>query len=139
MLGSLIEHDTVHLVFLGHLHRKESEEQDDVLATLTQGRHLDGYRVQSVVEILAESAFADGLEDIHVGSSHDAHIGLTYLCASNGDIFARLKHTQQSCLSSQRQLANLVEKQCALVGHAEVTRRVIDRTCIRTLNMSEEL
>ena len=126
LLGFLIEHDTVHLVFLCHLHGEETEQQHDVLATLTQRGHLDGDGVQAVVEILAETPLADSLTDILVRSGHDANVGLVDLSASHRDVFARLQHAQQPGLRSQRQLTHLIEEEGALVGHTEIAWRVID-------------
>ena len=139
LLGLVGEHHAVHLVFLGHLHGKEAEQQHDVLAALAQGRHLDGYRVQAVVEVLAESPLADSLADVDVGGGHDAHVGLLHLSGAHGDILARLQDAQQPGLRGQRQLAHLVEKQRPLVGHAEVARRVVDGPRVGTLHVAEQL
>ena len=139
LLGALVKHYTVHLVFLGHLQGKQAEQQDDILATLTQGWHLDGYRVEAIVEVFAEATLADGLTDIHIGSSYNTYIGFTNLGASHRYILACLEHTQQSRLGSQRQFAHLVEEERTLVSHTKVTWRIVDGTRIRTLYMSKEL
>ena len=139
LLGALVEHHTVHLVFLGHLQGKQSEQQYDILATLAQRGHLDGNRVETIVEIFAEATLTDGLTDVYVCSGYDAHIGLTHLGSSHGDILARFEHTQQSGLSGQWQLAHLIEEQGALIGHTEVSWRIVNGTCVRTLYMTKEL
>ena len=138
LLGTLIEGDAVHLVFLRHLHGKETEQQHDVLAAFTQRWHLDGNGVQTVIEVFAEASLADSLTDVHIRGSHDTYIGLADLGAADGDIFSRFEHTEQSGLCSHRQLSHLIEEQGALVGHAEVARGVVDGTCIGALHMSEE-
>ena len=109
------------MVFLGHLHGEETEQQYDILTALAQGRHLDGDTVQTVIEVLTETAFADGLSDIDIRCRHDTYVGLTDLRTTHGDILASLKHTKQAGLRSQRQFAHLIKKQRALVGHTEIT------------------
>ena len=122
LLGLVGEHHLVHPVFLCHLHGEEPEQQHDILAPLTERRHLHGHLVQTVEQIFAETAFADGLLDIHVRGSDDAHIGLLHLCSTNGDILAILEHSQQPGLCSQGQFTHLIEEERAFVGCAEITR-----------------
>ena len=129
----------VHPIFLGHLHGKEPEQQHDVLPTFAQRGHLYGNGVQPVVQVFAETSFADGLPDVDIGSCHDTHVGLADVGASHGYVFARLQHTQQSCLCSQRQFAYFIEEKRSFVSHAEVTRRIADGTRIRAFYMAEEL
>ena len=92
LYGLVVEHHTVHLVLLGHLHGKETEQQDDVLTALAQRGHLDGYLVQTIVEILAETSLTDGLADIDVGGCHNAYIGLADLGGTNGNVLAILQN-----------------------------------------------
>ena len=139
LLGALVEHHAVHLIFLGHLQSKQSEQQYYILATLAKRGHLDGNRVETIVEVFAEATLTDGLTDIYVCSGYDAYVGLTHLGSSHGDILSRFEHTQQSGLSGQWQLANLIEEQCALVGHTKVSWRIVDSTSIRALYMTKEL
>ena len=137
VLGLVGQHHLVHAVFLGHLHGEESEQQHDVLAALAQGRHLDLHLVQTIVEVFAETAFADGLADIDIGSCHHAYIGLAHLGGSDGDVLAILQHTQQAGLGGDGQLAYLVEEQGALVGGSEVTQRIVDGSRKRAFHMAE--
>ena len=139
LLGLVAEGDTVHLVLLGYLHGKQAEQQYDVLAALAQRRNLYGHLVQTVVEVLAEAPLTDGLPNVHVRGGDDAHVGLADLGGTHGDVLAVLQHTQQACLSGQRQLAHLVEEEGALVGRSKVAQRVVDSSCVRALNMSEKL
>ena len=90
---------------------------------------MDGYRVESIVEILAESPLADGSLHVDIGGSHHPDVGLPDISGSHGDIFSRLEHTQQSGLCCQWQFAHLVEEECALVGCAEVSRTVAYSPC----------
>ena len=56
------------LVLLGHLHGEESEQEQDVVAPLSQRRHHDGYGVESIVEVFAEASLADSLSHVDIGN-----------------------------------------------------------------------
>ena len=51
-------------------------EQRDVLATLAKRRHRDRKDVETVVEVLAETARSHLLAKLAVGCGHDANVGL---------------------------------------------------------------
>ena len=99
LLGVLVEHHAVHLVLLGHLQGKQAEQQDDILATIAQGRHLYLHLIKAIIEVFAETPLADGLTNIDISSSHNTYIGLTNLGGSHWDILTILEHTQQTGLS----------------------------------------
>ena len=44
------------MVALGAHRSEETEEQGDILHTATQGRHLDGYGIETEEEVFAEAA-----------------------------------------------------------------------------------
>ena len=90
LLGALVEHHAVHLIFLGHLQSKQAEQQDDILATVAQGRHLYLHLIEAVIEVFAEATLADGLTDIYVCSGNYTHVGLTNLSGTHGNILAVL-------------------------------------------------
>lgn len=124
-------------VFFCHLQGKEPEQQDDVFAAFAEWRHLHGDGVQTIIEILAEPSLADSFLHVHVGGSHDAHVGLHHLGAAHADILTRFEHAQQSSLGGQRQFAYLVEEDGAFVGHAEIAFAFTDCTCKGTFLMTE--
>ena len=139
LLGSRLgQRDFRKMVFLRHLQGEKSEQQQNVLATVAQCRHLDGNRVQAIVEVFAETSLADGLLHIHIGRRHDAHVGLHHLLTTHADILARLQHTQQPSLRRQRQFAHFVEENRALVGHTEIALALADGTRERTFFVSEQ-
>ena len=105
-----------HLVFRRNLHGKLLEKEDDILATLAQGRHLDGDGAQTKEEVLTKLAIADSVLDVHVRGCYDADICLSHVTGAHTDIFARLQHTKQTCLGAQRQFTDLIEEKRAAVG-----------------------
>ena len=137
-LCSVVEDYALHLVFLCHLHGKQAEQQHYVLTTLTQWRHVYRYRVESIVQVLAETSLADGLCHVHICCSHYAHVGLSHLCSSHRDIFSSLEYTQQSGLCGKRQFPHLVEEQRSLVCRTEISGTVVDGTREGTFHMSKQ-
>lgn len=127
------------LYFSAVCRAKRRKRQGDVLAALAQWRHLDGDGVEAIVEVFAELAFADGLAHVDIGGGHDAHVGLHDFLTAHADIFARLEHTQQSCLGGYGQLAHLVQEDGAAVGGAEIAFALAYGAGKRPLLMSEEL
>ena len=126
------------MVFFGHLHGEEAEEQEDVVSTLSQCRHLYRDSVEAVVEVLAKAAFAHSLAHVYVGGCHDADIRFPYLSSTHADVFSRFEHAQQSCLRLYREFAHLVEEDGTLVGNTEVSFAFAYGSSEGTLLMSEE-
>ena len=121
-LGFVGQHHFVHAILLSHLQGEKTEQQHDVLATIAQRRHLYLHLIQTIVEVFAETAFADSFLDVDIRSSHHAHISLVHLRSAHGNIFAILQHAQQSRLRGHRQFAHLVQEQRAFVGSTKITQ-----------------
>ncbi|MNC79892.1 hypothetical protein D3C75_1325060 [compost metagenome] len=51
-------------------------EHEDVLATLTQWRHLQVEYIEAVEQVFTEGAFGDHALQVAVGGADDAHIDL---------------------------------------------------------------
>ena len=94
-------------------------EQQDVRLALAQRRHEDREHVQPVVEILAEFAGGNRFLQILVGGRDQADVGADRLGAAEPFEFALLQHAQQLDLRGEVQVADLVEKQRAALGHLE--------------------
>ena len=139
LLRVIGQRDFRQMVFLGHLHGEESEQQHNVIATVAQRRNLYGNGVQTVVKVFAETSLTHGLAHIHVCGRHDAHIGLAYFLSSHTDILARFQHTQQAGLRGKRQFANLVKEYSAFVSSAEIALALAYGTRKRTFLVSEQL
>ena len=88
-------------------------------------RHLDD--VEAVIEILAEAAGLDLLDQPLVGRGDDADVDLARVARADRLDLARLQHAQQLDLRLERHLADLVEEQGAAIG---ILRS--GRSCVRT-------
>ena len=93
---------------------------------------------KSVVQILAEAAFADGFPEVDVGGCHDADIGPTDLRATHADVLSRFEHSQKSCLSGEWQFTHLVEEDGSLVGRTEIAFALADGSRVGALLVTEE-
>lgn len=139
LLGVICKRHLWQPVLVCHLHGEEAEEQQDVVAAVTKGRHVYWDGIEPVVKVLAEAAFRYGLAHVDVCGRHYAHVGLPYLLSAHADILARLEHAQQPGLRGHGQLAHLVEEDGALVCHAEIAVALAHGTSIGTFLMAEEL
>ena len=99
--GLGIQSDGRHLVLFAHLEGELFEEQDGILSAFAQGGNLDGHGVESIVEVLSETSFGDGLVHVDVGRRYDAHVRTFDLAGTYGDKLARFKHAQEAGLGGQ--------------------------------------
>ncbi|MNT56819.1 hypothetical protein D3C72_1941530 [compost metagenome] len=70
-------------------------EHEDVLATLTQWRHLQVEYIEAVEQVFTEGAFGDHALQVAVGGADDAHIDLDLTVASHAAEAAVTEKTQQ--------------------------------------------
>ena len=95
--------------------------------------------VEAVVEILAEAAGADLLLEVAVGRGDDADVDLLGLAVADAEDDALLQRAEELHLEVQRQLADLVEEERALVGRLELAGPRRDRAGEGALHVAEEL
>ena len=138
LLGIFRERYARDVIFFCHLHGEQLEQKQNVVAAFAQRRHLYRYGVKAVIEVFAESPLAHRFLHVHVGCCHNAHVGLAYLLSTHADIFACLKHAQQTGLCGERQLSHLVEEYCSFVGCAKIAIALANGSCERTLLVSEQ-
>ena len=80
------------------------------------GGQVEVHDVEAVVEVLAEAPGADLLFEDAVGRGDDADVDLLRLAVADAEDDALLQRAQELHLQVQRQLADLVEEERALVG-----------------------
>ena len=95
------------------------DEQGDVIATLPEGRHVDGEHLEPVEEIGAEALLQDLGFQIPVGRANDPYIDRDRPGASDTLDLSFLDDAQQLRLCVEGQLANLVEAEGSTVGELE--------------------
>ncbi|MNF52882.1 hypothetical protein D3C84_342430 [compost metagenome] len=118
---------------------EEAAEQGDVLLSLAQRRHRDREHAEAMVEVGAELPGQHRALQVAVGGGEDAHVDLEAAVVADALQVAVLQHAQQLGLQGQRQLADLVEEQGALVGHLELAGAVVDGAGEGALDVAEQL
>ncbi|GAB3484895.1 hypothetical protein GCM10027398_44490 [Azotobacter salinestris] len=108
-------------------HQHAQGPRGDVGAALAQRRHGDGEDVEPVIEILAEAALLYHASQVVVGGGEDAQVDLVGEVTADPFEALLLEHPQQLGLHGQGQLADLVEKDGAAVGHLETPAPLVGR------------
>ena len=88
----------------------------DIFASNAQCWHVDGHDIQAVIKISTETTNADVSRQIVVGGGDDAHVDVASLLITDAFKGTFLEHAQQFALKWQRDLADLIQKQRAVVG-----------------------
>src|SRR5229473_7010477 len=109
------------------------------LAALSQGRDKDRRRVHTVVEIVAELARLYHRAQIAIGRRDQPDIHFVAMRRAYGLDFVGLDRAQQLGLKLERQFRDLVEKQRATIGGAEVALRFLARVGECAAEMTEQL
>ena len=91
-----------------------------------------------MVEVGAEAAGLDFGAQVAVGGGHHAGVGKTRLGFADALVFAVFQHTQQLGLQFQRQFADLVEEQGAVLGFLEIAGTRAGGAGERALGVAEQ-
>src|SRR5229473_3554630 len=95
-------------------------EEDHVLTALAERRQVDGDHGESIVEILAEAAAAQGFVEALVGGRHHAHVDGDDLATAHPLDLALLQEAQQLHLEGQAHLRDLVQEEGSAGGHLDL-------------------
>ena len=122
--------------------RETQDEQihqvGDIFFALAQGRDIDWNNIQAIVKIFAESAFFERGAQIAVGRGNQPHIDLDRLRSTQPFKLALLQNAQQLHLRRRRHIADLIEKQCSLIGQFEFSRLARGRAGERALFIAKQ-
>ena len=124
---------------LGRVLEEVLRHLGEVSQALPQRRQANLHDSQAETEILAEVALLHHRGQVAVGGGDHAHIHLDGLIGPHPDHFPLLQRTQQVRLGAQWHVANLIEKERALVRglEAPLARGMCTRKCAAL--MAEEL
>ncbi len=116
-----------------------AEQNPDVLLTFAKRRDLDVHSIQPEKEVLPKYATGDQVFQVGVRRGDHAHVDRTDIVAAHAAKLALLENPKQSRLGGGRQLADLVQEDCSLVGGREETVSRRDRAGERAPLVPEEL
>src|SRR5260370_743850 len=123
----------------GEAPQKMFGENDDIVCSGAQRRNRDGDDVETVIEVVAESAARDlGLE-VLVSRGHDAHIDRDGLLPADLLKCLLLQNAQHFRLRAHAHVADFIEKESSPVGQLEFSFPLIDRAGERALAIAKEL
>ncbi len=125
-------------MLLRQCHAQAIDQQGDVALAFAQRRQFQRHHVQPVIQVFAKTPGADFLCQVAPGGGDHAHIDGDRPRLAHRLAFAGLQETQQLGLHARRHLADLVEKQRALVRRRHVTHVVGNRAGKGALAMPVE-
>ena len=102
-------------------------------------RQLHGDDVQAVVQVLAELPLVHHVAQVDVGRRDDADVHLDRFDAAEPHELPLLDHAQELGLRLERDVADLVEEDRALVGQLEEPLFRVDRPGERPFHVAEEV
>lgn len=91
-------------------------EGGDVFGPITEGRQVDGYNAQSVVQVCAERAAGDGVFEVHVGGGDDADVRHARARFTDALERAFLQEAKELGLQRRVQVTDLIEEEGAAGG-----------------------
>jgi len=115
------------------------DERGDVFAPRPQRRQQNRKDVQAVVQVDAEFSAPDHLCEIAVRGGDQAHIDVMGAPAAQALEFLFLQDAKQFGLQCRRNVADLIQKQRALVGQLEPANLLRDCAGERALLVAEQL
>ena len=96
-------------------------EERYIFGALAQRRHLDGEDVEPIEQVLAKCFLGDPLLEIPVRGRDDPHVHANGFRAAKPFDLPLLQHAQQLDLDVCRQVADLVEEDCRVIGQFETS------------------
>src|SRR6266852_4400823 len=110
----------------------------DVFAARAQGWQEDWENVQAIVEVATKCGALYHVGQIAIGRSHEPNVHMVSASAAQPLELLFLQHTEKFALQAQRNIADLIQEECALVGQFETTDLLRDRACKSALFMPEK-
>src|ERR1700704_6434311 len=106
-------------------------EKRDIFPALSHCREPDANHVQTVVQVFAETSFANPRVQVLVSGGDHPHVGLDLLMSTDAIKAAIGEHSQQARLQVGRHVADFVEKERTPFGLLETAAPLCLRTCER--------
>src|SRR6202049_1570075 len=92
-----------------------------------------------MIEVFAETALANEIEQLHVAGGDDANVDLDRFRAAEAHEFAFLNDPQELCLRMRSDRGNLIEKNRPLICYLEEPFLRRHGACQRALHVAEQL
>ena len=109
-------------------------QEGNILRSFTERRELNREHAEPVVEVFAERFLVDSLFQVAVRGGDDPDVDLPWGIAADSVELVFLQDAEELGLGLQRQLTDLVEKQCTAVRELEAAYASSDRAGERALS-----
>jgi len=133
------EHRARQLVGLGVAFAKGFQQELDVVAALTQGRHLHGNHAQAVQQVFAKTPVLGCCRQVGIGGGDEAHVGLAQSHLAEAAVLLFLNEAQQLHLARHGQRVDLVDEQGAVLRFGDQTFARLPRAGIGAPDVAEQL
>src|SRR6185437_5331608 len=90
--------------------QKIVDEQDQIVAAISQGGQRDGEHAQPVVKIATELLLFDHAFEVPIGGGDDSYVGLNALATSDSLKLLALQHSKNLGLGQRRHVSDFVEE-----------------------------
>src|SRR5262249_10790852 len=110
----------------------------DVLRALAEPRQPKGPQIDPSQQVIAETATADGLAELAVGTRDELELALHLAIGADRQERLVLDRAQEHRLLVQAKLADLVEQEHPSVGRAQQARPALHGAGERALDVAEE-
>ena len=124
--------------FLIRGREEESGQRHDVLPAVLQRRNMERELVQPVEKVLPEPSLAYRLFQVLVGGRQQPDIRMHLLRSTDKSVALLLQGAQQLYLRLHIQVADLIQKQCPVLGGSEHAALVLHRSGKSPLLMPEQ-
>ena len=114
-------------------------ESRNVVFTFPKRGKKDGKDIESVKEILAESALSRKGSKILVGRRDDPRLGGSELRSPHWFIFFGFQHAQQLSLNFQAKVGDIIEKERAMAGDLKNAGLVLSGPCESPFDVPKQL
>src|SRR5262249_39969986 len=117
----------------GELRYEKPHKQRDIGLSIAQRGQANRKNVQTGVKIFPKGLLATSLHQVAFGGGDNAHVHSNRRASADAFEFALLQDSQQLDLRFRRQLADLVEEDCASVGQLEAAEALGNSPAERAL------
>jgi hypothetical protein len=115
------------------------EQQRDILFSVSEGRELYFYHIETVEKVFSELIFIDEFFNVRICCGDDPSVHFYSFGASQLHEFLFLHHSEEFCLSFQVKRRYFIKEDTPFVCSFEQTFFLADSSCESSFDMSEKV
>ena len=126
------------MVGAGEERKQALGQRPDIVGPFAQGRDKNRDDIETVEQILPESALFDGRFQVDIRRGDDADVGLACSAVADTFVLAVLDESEELRLEGQGEISDFVQEQRPAVADGRPAGVVPDRPRERAFDMSEQ-